>query len=440
MSTQQAMQRVRSAVRRPTVAGRTASTTVAFAGPSTAMDGVAPCASGMIAYVVSRLCAIAGAAVVAAQVRVADSADRAEALANGEVLDKPPLPGGLRLITNVFTSWDGKWYLEIVRTGYPRHVPPDITFNQLEACAAFFPLYPSLVHLLDPFVPGGDTIAVLFVNLVLGAVAVCLVGMLARGWWGDRIAGRAMVLFCVFPASVVLTMAYSEALLITLAAGCLLALDRRRWLLAGVLAALATATRPNGIALCAACAIAAAFAIYERREWRSLVAPILSPIGFLAFQIWIGVHAGERGVWSRGAARGVGRGHVVRAHRAAQVVGRDPPPDELADRLGDRAQLPRHRGAGRDDVAAAADVAAVGYTAVVLALMLLPSTVTARPRFLYTVFPLVLCFAAWWESSAWLQRVLKGDPDGHGWALFVGVNCAALAALTALYGVYGVIP
>src|SRR4051812_33819380 len=94
MSTQQAMQRVRSAVRRPTVAERTASTTVAFAGPSTRDGWRRALRLGMIAYVIPRLCAIAGAAVVAAQVRVADSADRAEALANGEVLDKPPLPGG----------------------------------------------------------------------------------------------------------------------------------------------------------------------------------------------------------------------------------------------------------------------------------------------------------------------------------------------------------
>ena len=245
MSTQQAMQRVRSAVRRPTVAEPSAPATVAFAGPSTPDGWRRALRLGAIAYLISRICAVAGAAVVAAQVRVADAVERTEALETGEIIDKPPLPGGLRLITNVFTSWDGRWYLEIVRTGYPRSVPSDITFNQLEARTAFFPLYPSLVRLVDPVIPSGDTVAALFVNLVLGAVAVYLVGLLARGWWGDRIAGRAMVLFCVFPASVVLTMAYSEALLITLAAGCLLALDRRRWLVAGVLAALADRGTPQ---------------------------------------------------------------------------------------------------------------------------------------------------------------------------------------------------
>jgi hypothetical protein len=395
---------------------------------------------GLIAYVVSRICAVAGAAVVAAQVRVADNVARTEALLNGEVYDKPPLPGGARLITNVFTSWDGRWYLEIVRTGYPRHVPPNITFDQLEARAAFFPLFPSVVRIVDPVIPGGDTIAALLVNLLLGGVAIVLAGWLARSWWGDKVAGRAMVLMAVFPASVVLTMAYSEALLLALAAGCLLALDRRRWLLAGVLAALGTAARPNGVALCAACAIAAAIAIYRHREWRSLIAPALSPIGFLGFQLWIGWHAGERGVWARvqREAWEEGTSFGLTALRRSWSAFRHPlsSPTDIVTAFSVLTMLVllvtmwRRR----------PTMPAMAYTAMVLVLMLAPSTVTARPRFLYTAFPLLLCFAAWWENSSWLQRVLHGDRDGNAWALFVGLNCAGLAALTALYGVYGVIP
>ena len=72
-----------------------------------------------------------------------------------------------------------------------------------------------------------------------------------------------------------------------------------RWLLAGVAAALATATRPNGIALCAACAVAAFIAIKRRRDWWSLVAPLLSPIGFVAFQLFLNAHTDERWPWFR---------------------------------------------------------------------------------------------------------------------------------------------
>ncbi|MEJ7721491.1 MAG: hypothetical protein WKF58_14130 [Ilumatobacteraceae bacterium] len=48
----------------------------------------------------------------------------------------------------------------------------------------------------------------------------------------------------------------------------------------------------------------------------------------------------------------------------------------------------------------------VAYTAVILALMLIPATVTARPRFLYTAFPLLIAVAAWWPRR-----------DRYGWEL-----------------------
>ena len=91
-------------------------------------------AIGMAAFVVSRLCVLAGAGVRASQVIVDASND-------GE-----PRPGTpLGLIASVLTQWDGLWYMEIVRGGYPRSIPPDITYFQQEARAAFFPLYPMLV-------------------------------------------------------------------------------------------------------------------------------------------------------------------------------------------------------------------------------------------------------------------------------------------------------
>jgi len=51
-----------------------------------------------------------------------------------------PVPGSpWGLVSGVFTQWDGLWYLEIVRNGYPTSIPPNINYFQLEARAAFFP-------------------------------------------------------------------------------------------------------------------------------------------------------------------------------------------------------------------------------------------------------------------------------------------------------------
>ena len=191
--------------------------------------------------------------------------------------------------------------------------------------------------------------AALAVNFVLAVAAVLLVGVLARRLFDAEVAERAMVLFAVFPGSFVLSFAYAEALLIVLAALCLWCLLEERWLLAGIVAALATATRPNGVALVAACAVAAGIAIYRRRDWWSIVAPLLAPIGFIAFQVWLSAHTGESAPWFRVAARGVAGGHQLRRHGDQQHAELPHPSAGLAhrrphrgvaDRPGRRAVVP----------------------------------------------------------------------------------------------------
>jgi Dolichyl-phosphate-mannose-protein mannosyltransferase len=375
-------------------------------------------AIGMAAFVVSRLCVLAGAGVRASQVVVDASND-------GE-----PRPGTpLGLIASVLTQWDGLWYMEIVRGGYPRSIPPDITYFQQEARAAFFPVYPTVARVADRILPGGDTFAALFVNLVLGVIAVVLVGLLARRLFGLQVSERAMVLFAVFPGSFVLSYAYAEALLIVLAAACLLFLVDERWLLAGIAAGLATATRPNGVALVAACAVAAGIAIHRRRDWLSLIAPLLAPVGFVSFQLFLAGHTGESWPWFR----------VQReAWREGTSFG--------ATAISNTLSFVTHPLQSPTDALTAASLFAllgglwclwkrplpwpmVTYVAVVIALMLLPATVTARPRFLYTAFPLIICAAAWWPRR-----------DRVGWDLMMVACGAGLTALTTLYAVFGAIP
>jgi Gpi18-like mannosyltransferase len=373
---------------------------------------------GIAAFIVSRLCILVGAGVRAAQITV-DASENLE-----------PSPGSpLGLVSGVFTQWDGRWYLEIVRHGYPRAIPPDITFFQDEARAAFFPLYPALVRVLNTVLPGGDSFAALGINVVLAVAAMILVGHLARRLYDNDVAERAMVLFAVFPGSFVLSYAYAEALLIVLAALCLWFLLDERWLLAGAVAALATATRPNGIALIAACAVAALIAVKRNRDWWSLVAPALAPIGFVSFQLWLNTHAGESWAWFR----------VQReAWREGTSFG--------ATALSNTFSFFTHPLASPTDALTAASMGAlvlgcwclyrkrlpwpmVAYIAVVVVLMLVPATVTARPRFLFTAFPLFISAAAWWPRR---DRAL--------WDLMLVTCGAGLAGLTALYGVNGAIP
>ncbi|MEZ5297742.1 MAG: hypothetical protein R2697_16130 [Ilumatobacteraceae bacterium] len=84
-----------------------------------------------------------------------------------------------------------------------------MTYHVDEARAAFFPLYPLLARWTDAVLPGGDVLAALTVNLVLGLVAITLIGVLARRLYGPAVGRMSVVLAALFPGSFVLSFAYS---------------------------------------------------------------------------------------------------------------------------------------------------------------------------------------------------------------------------------------
>jgi hypothetical protein len=154
------------------------------------------------------------------------------------------------------------------------------------ARAAFFPLYPALIR-LGMFLTGNAIVAGLIVQILAGAASAVAVWALASDVYGHRVADRAVLLYCASPGAFVLGAMYSEALGVLLAASCLLAVLHRRWLLAGLLALLGSAEHSTLIVLTPVLGIAAVQAIWTRREWRSLLAPALAPLGTLGFFAYV---------------------------------------------------------------------------------------------------------------------------------------------------------
>src|SRR5207244_3212191 len=116
-----------------------------------------------------------------------------------------------------------------------------------------------------------------------GLVAVLLLWKLIASLVDRQAADRGVALFCFFPGAIAFSLPYSEPLMLALGIGCLTALLRRQWVLAGILAGLATATRPNALALILPCTWAAGEAIRSRRQWRALIAPAFAPLGTVLF-------------------------------------------------------------------------------------------------------------------------------------------------------------
>lgn len=336
---------------------------------------------------------------------------------------------GLRSLADQLVMWDGHWYMDVAREGYPRNIVPNVTYEVPDARAAFFPVYPKFVHYLDNVLPGGPIWVGVAVNFFLGAIFVYLVGRIVRELFDNKTAEKAMMMTALFPGSFVLTVAYSEATLLVLACLCFMALQRRNWVLAGVLAAVASATRPNGLALALACAVAALMAIREDRDWSSLVAPAMAPLGFVGFMLFLRIHASEpwpwfrvqREAWDEGtsfgltAAQGVFKFLLNPFARPSAVLTFATVSAMVAALYLAR----RHRIPGMY----------MAYSYAVLFLMLLPATVTARPRFLFTAFPLIFPVA----------RALRDDDDGW-WPLVLGVLATGLVTVMGIYGVRAAIP
>jgi hypothetical protein len=378
---------------------------------------------GLIAYLFSRLAVAVGAGVRSAQL-VADSNKLGAPLP-----DAPKPDSAVRMVTEMLTTWDGLWYLAVARDGYPRQIPDSVTFFMDEARTAFFPLYPLLIRLGDWLLPGGDTLAALFINLILGAVFVVLVGEITRRLCGIEAAVHAMLLVSVFPGSFVMSFAYADTVMVVLAAATLLALMDQRWVLAGLFAALVTASRPNGVAIVFAVTLAAALAIQRDRKWSALWAVGLSPLGFLAFHFFLARHTGERFAWFRvqdeAWDEGLSFGWTAISHMIATL--REPlaSPTHVVTTITVIAMIAALVAARQVRLPAPM----LAYVGVILILMLIPETITARPRFLFTAFPLIIPVAVWLprRSPIIWQMLMVGCGVG-------------LVGLTVLYAVHGAIP
>lgn len=135
-------------------------------------------------------------------------------------------------------GFDGVHYITIAESGY-------IADNT----QAFFPIYPYLVSKMSLIFGGNALLAGLAVSNVSLLIAVALFWRLLRLDMNSSRAYQTVVLLLVFPTSYYLGAVYSEATFLGLLFGAFLAARRRKWVIAGVLGAVASATRPVGIFL-----------------------------------------------------------------------------------------------------------------------------------------------------------------------------------------------
>ncbi|MEK7543310.1 MAG: hypothetical protein AAB557_00415 [Patescibacteria group bacterium] len=176
-----------------------------------------------------------------------------------------------------WANFDGAHYTSIARDGYGVY--------QL----AFFPIYPLLIRLMR--LASSFPYEYIGVFISLGAFFIGLFlfwryleGSMGRGW--------SLVLFLVYPASFFFAAAYSESIFFALAIGTLLSIKRERWLLAGIVAGFASATRLVGVFLWLPLVIT----MWQKRRYLKVIdwiAVFIAPAGLAGYMVYLWKFVGD---------------------------------------------------------------------------------------------------------------------------------------------------
>ena len=212
-----------------------------------------------------------------------------------------PFGGAGDLLFSPLARWDSVWYLAIANLGYGDVDSPR---------TAFFPLYPLLTRGLGQL-GGGSEGAVLIASYLVAlsalGVALYLLHRLTELELGRAAAGPAVLLLCVFPASVFLGAPYSESLFLAASIGAFYAARTGHWAAAGAAAAAASATRSAGVLLLLPLAILYWQSTEPGRRWRPDAAWLaLAPAGLVAYSLFLAAAHGDplaflsaQELWSR---------------------------------------------------------------------------------------------------------------------------------------------
>ena len=151
-----------------------------------------------------------------------------------------------------WANFDGAHYTSIAKDGYGVYQ------------TAFFPLYPILIRIFTSITKLPFEYAAILISH-----AAFLIGLFLFWQYLEKTRSRAwtIVFLLFYPASFFFAAAYSESVFFALAAGALLAIKRKYWILAACFIGLASATRLVGVFLIIPLVFAA-----RRRSWTVVVA------------------------------------------------------------------------------------------------------------------------------------------------------------------------
>ena len=163
----------------------------------------------------------------------------------------PPHNTATEILLGGCDNWDSEYFIFIAEHGY----------SEYERTMAFFPLYPTLMRLfantilfpLSFLVPLRSLLLIsgALINLFSFPLATLTLYLLTMDITRSNVTALlAAALFCVNPASVFMSVAYTECLFAVFTFAGVASIEKHSPWIASVMFGFATATRSNGMVLC----------------------------------------------------------------------------------------------------------------------------------------------------------------------------------------------
>lgn len=185
--------------------------------------------------------------------------------------------------------WDAIWYLQIAHHGY-----------QTLAATRFFPVVPILVAAGTGLV-GSAWVAGVLISVLASIVAFELLRRLTELELGAGAAKRAIALLAFAPTALYFSAVYTESLFLALSLGTFYAARKQRWATAGLIGAIAAATRVTGALLVVPMLLLYLYgepptgaALERRSRWQSrrrigpqILWTLLIPVGIAGFAAYL---------------------------------------------------------------------------------------------------------------------------------------------------------
>jgi len=189
-------------------------------------------------------------------------------------------------------GFDGVHYLRIAQNGY------DFIPSQ-----AFFPLYPLLIRLFNflPKASGLDTsvyvdpsyfvAAIVFSNIVMFFALFAFYKFIST-WFDKKIAFVSLVLLVSWPTAFYFGAIYTESIFLLLASFAFYYVIKKNYLFAGVLAALASATKVVGVCLFAVLIIEFYLdyknkSKFSKKSIKNFFGILVAPLGLVSYMVYL---------------------------------------------------------------------------------------------------------------------------------------------------------